>query len=138
MACGRNKRRLNSPSGKIGVAEQSYVRHENSGGDVDSIQRVNVITTVRLRHIAIRIGDIPLPLGIAWIVAWRCFGIHAKLSHETGANVVEVEVASDAELLQLDFVGAKQLARSAYGVVDGFIEVVVVGNIGPNFGSEEF
>ena len=65
-------------------------------------------------------------------------GIRAELGHEPGANVVPVEVAADAELLQLDFVGPKQFARPAHGVVDRPVEVEGIGDVGADFGGEEF
>jgi hypothetical protein len=49
-----------------------------------------------------------------------------------------VKIAANAKLLQLNFVGAKYFARPADRVVDRLIEIVVVGDIRPNFRGEEF
>jgi hypothetical protein len=52
-------------------------------------------------------------------------------------RVIEMEVAAQAELLRLDFVGAEEFARSAHRVVDRLVEVVGVGNIGADLRREE-
>ena len=96
-----------------------------------------MVTAVRFREVAIGIVQIPLALRRTGVIAWRRRGIHAELRHEPGANVVVVKIAADAKLLQLDFVGAKQFARPAHRVVDWFVEVVGVGNIGTDFRGEE-
>ena len=134
---GGNIRGLVGPVIEVVVAEQADVGHENSRVDVDPVQRVNVIAAVGFCQVAVRIVDIPLSLGVTGVIAHGRCGVHAKLGHESGANVVVVEVAAEAELLQLDFVGAKELARPAHRVVDGFVEIVVVGNIGADFRGEE-
>jgi hypothetical protein len=52
-------------------------------------------------------------------------------------RVIEVEVATQAQLFQLDWFGAEDLARSAVGIVDRPAEVVRVGDVGANLGREE-
>src|SRR5208337_4403059 len=135
---GGNVRRLIGPIISVVVAEQANVGQENASVDVDPIQRIDVITAVGFCQVPVRLVDKPLSLGVAGIIAHRCRGVHAKLSHESGANVVVVKIAPEPELLQLDFVGAKNFARPTDRVVDWFVEIVVVGDIGPDFRGEEF
>ena len=135
---GGNEGWLVGPVIEVVVAEQTDIRHEDSGVNVHSMHPVNVVAAVRFRKIAIRIGQVPLALRIAAIVPDRRRGILAELGHEAGAYVIPVKVAADAELLQLDFVGPEELARPAFGIVTRLIEVVVPGKIGPDFRGEEF
>src|SRR5208283_3817859 len=130
---GRNVRRLVGPVIVVVIAEQADVGHENSSVDVDSVQRVDVITAIGFGEVAIGIGDIPLPFGIAGVIADGGRGIHAELGHEAGAHVVVMEIAAEAGLFQLDFVGAKQFARSAHRVVYGLVEIIGVGDVGADF-----
>ena len=109
---GGNVRRLVSPVVKVVVAEQADVRQENARIDIDPIQGVDVVAAVGLCQITVRSVQIPLALGRTGIVAWRGCRIHAELSHQASANIVPVEVAAHAQLLQLDFVRAENFARS--------------------------
>src|SRR5208283_3556103 len=88
---GRNVRRLIRPVVVVVITEQADVRHENSGVDVDPVQHVEVITAVGFCQVAIGISDIPLSLGVTWVIAHGRRGIHAELSHQSGANIVEVK-----------------------------------------------
>ena len=49
-----------------------------------------------------------------------------------------MEVATDTRLLQLDFVGAKQFTRTSHRIIDRFVEIVGVSNIGADFWRKEF
>ena len=101
-------------------------------------KRIDVVTAIGLGQVAIGGVEIPLALGGTGIIARRGCGIHAELSHEAGADVVVVEIAAEAELLQLDLVRAKYFARSADRVVYRSVEVVGIGNIGADLRREEF
>ncbi len=68
---GRNVRRLVGPVIEVVIAEESDVRHKDSGIDVDSVQRVEVVSAIRFRNIAIGVGQVPLPACGAGIVT-RC------------------------------------------------------------------
>ena len=49
-----------------------------------------------------------------------------------------MEVSAEADLLDLNFVGAKDLGRATYAVVFGVVEVIDIVRIKTNFRSEEF
>ncbi len=133
----RNIGRLVSPVIKVVIAEKPDIRHENSRVDVDPVQRIDVITAVSLPQIAIGSIEIPLALRRARIVARRGRGIHAKLGHETRADIVEMEITAHSQLFQLDFIRPEYLARSPNRIVDWLVEIVVVGNISANLRREE-
>jgi hypothetical protein len=52
---GRNIRWLVRPIIKVVIAEQTYVQHENSSVDIDSVQGIDVVAAVRFRDIAVSI-----------------------------------------------------------------------------------
>src|SRR4051794_17102995 len=56
----RNVRRLISPIVEVVITEQPDVGHENSRIDIDPMQRVEVISAIRLRQVSIRIVQVPL------------------------------------------------------------------------------
>ena len=59
---GGNIGRLIRPVVEVVVAEQANVRQENSGVDVNAVQRIDVVTAVGFCQIAVGSIDIPLPL----------------------------------------------------------------------------
>jgi hypothetical protein len=72
------------------------------------------------------------------VIAWCRFRIHSKLRHQPGADVVVVEVTANAELFQLNFVGAKQLTRTAHGMICGMVEVRDIVGVGSDLWGKEF
>src|ERR1700683_3565505 len=96
---GGNVRGLIGPIIEVVVTEQADVRHEDSRVNVDSVQRVDVISAISFRYVAVCIGEIPLAISWAGVIPRRRLGIHAELGHQPGANIVPVEVAAHAELL---------------------------------------
>src|SRR4029077_420687 len=55
-----NIRRLIGPVVEIVVTEEADVRHENSCVNVDSMQRVEVVSTVRFGQVPIGVVQVPL------------------------------------------------------------------------------
>ena len=98
---------------------------------------VEVIAAVGLRDIAVGVGKVPLSACRARIVARRCLGVEAELCHQTRPHVVVVEVAANAQLGYLYFVGAEDFARSADGVVLRMTEVVGVVDVGADLRCKE-
>src|ERR1700690_1730283 len=84
-----------------------------------------------------RLVKIPLSLGVTGVIAYGCGRVHAELSHESSANIVVVKIASEAKLLELNFVGTEQFARSTHRIIDWLVEVVVVGNVRTNLRRKE-
>ena len=99
------------------------------------LQKFGVWAVVLTLVAAISIGEIPLAVCGARVIAWRGYRIHAKLGHQSSPNVVIVKVA--AELLHLDFVRAKEFARPTHRVVRRMIEVVCAIDVSSNFWCKE-
>src|SRR6266850_6016552 len=135
---GGNIRRLIRPVVELIVAEEADIGHKDSGVDIDAMQGVEMVATVRFGEITIGVVQIPLATRRAGIVARRGLRIQTKLRHQTRANIIIMKVATDAELRYLDFIGPENLARPADRVVFGMIEIVDVIDVGANFRSEEF
>ena len=121
-----NVRRLIGPIVEIVVAEQADVGHEDSRVDVDSVKHIEMISAIGFGNITIGTGKIPLAVAGARIIPRRRDRIHSELGHEPGADVVVVEIAAYAQLLELNFVRAEELARAADGVIRWMVEV---GNV---------
>ena len=102
------------------------------------MQRVDVVSTVGFRNVAISIGKVPLSTRGAGVIARRGRGIHAKLRHQPAANVVVMKIAAHAELRHLDFIRPEYFARSADGVIFGMVEIVNVIDVCPEFRRKEF
>src|ERR1700732_3848597 len=85
---GRNIGRLIGPVVELVVTEQPDIRHEDAGIDVDSVERVEMISAVRFRQITVGIVQVPLPTCRAGVVPGCSLTIHSKLAHASGANVV--------------------------------------------------
>src|SRR5579864_3659860 len=96
-----------------------------------------MVAAVRFGDIAIGIVKIPLAARGACVVARSGLRVHAKLGHQTGANIVKVKVTADAKLRYLDFVGTKYFTRAADSVVFWMIEIINVVNVGSDFWSKE-
>src|ERR1700728_2382271 len=97
---------------------------------------VPVISAPCFRDISIGIGKVPLASTIAGIVAWCGRGKLAEHREDPSPDIIEAEVAAEAQLLQLEFLGPKGLGRAAHGVVFGMVEVENVVDIGAELGRE--
>src|ERR1700730_9084332 len=84
----RNIRRLVSPIVKLVVSEETDIRHEDTGIGVDSVEGIEMISTVCFGEIAVRVIQIPLPARRASVVPGRSLGIQSKLRHDSRANIV--------------------------------------------------
>src|SRR5258708_34278940 len=99
----RDVRRLIGPVIKVVITEETYVRHENSSIYIDAMQLIEVISAIRLREVAIGIGEVPLAASRAGVVARRGLRIQAELRHQPGADGVIGKAASTAKLRHVDF-----------------------------------
>ena len=75
--------------------------------------------------------------GGAWIVARLGLGIHPELGHQPAANIVEVKVAANPKLSKLEFIVAKDFARSPNRIVFRVVEVIRVVDVEPDLRGEE-
>ena len=48
--------------------------------------------------------------------------VHSELGHKAGADVIEVKVAANSKLGELDFIGAENFAGAVNGVVFRMME----------------
>src|SRR5262249_245691 len=62
---------------------------------------------------------------------------HSIHGENAAADILPVEVAAKADLLQLDFVGAKDLGRATHAIVPWIVETVNVVSVKADFRSEE-
>src|SRR5215472_5808982 len=134
---GRDIRRLIGPVVKVVVTEQANVRDENSRVKIEPMVHIEVITCVGFGYILIRSAEIPLPAPRAGIVAWRGDTEHPIHGEDSCADIVPVEVTAEANLLYLEFVGAKSLGRPPKAVVFRIIEAADVMRIKAYFRGEE-
>src|SRR5215472_8187807 len=95
---GRDIRRLIGPVIEVVKAEQTDVRQEDAGVDVNSVQRVNVISAVGLIHIPIRIVELPLAARIAGIIARSGGRILTDLAQHPRTNMVVVKISADTQM----------------------------------------
>src|SRR5260370_10358112 len=95
-----------------------------------------MVAAVRLRNVAIGVAQAPLSDDGAGVVARRHRRIHAELCHQSLDDALVVEVAADAELLHLEFVGAAALGSADERVIDGVREVEDIAGIGPELPGE--
>src|ERR1700676_396748 len=85
---GRNVGRLIGPIIELVVTEQTDIRHEDTGINVDSVESIKVISTVCFRQITVRVIQVPLPAGRTCVVAGGSLRVQSKLCHDSGTNVV--------------------------------------------------
>src|SRR5262249_40922876 len=123
---GGNIRWLISPVIEVVVAEQSDVGHENPGIDVQSVIYVKVVSAVGFRYVFVCTTKVPLAAAHAGVIARRCNTEHSIHGENAAADILPVEVAAKADLLQLDFVGAKDLGRATHAIVPWIVETVNV------------
>ena len=133
---GRDVRRLVRPVVEVVVAEQADVGHEDAGVQVDPVPLVPVVAAVRLRDVAVRVGEVPLAARGTGVVARRHRGVHAELRHQPATGVLGVEIATDPELLNLHLAGAPALAGPDEGVVGRAVEVADVRGVEPELARE--
>src|ERR1700730_7507433 len=84
---GRNIGRLIRPIVELVVTEETDIRHEDTGINIDSVQGVEMISTVRFRQITVGIVQIPLPACRAGVVPRSSLRIQPKLRHDSRANI---------------------------------------------------
>lgn len=97
-----------------------------------------MVAAVSFGDITIGIVEIPLAAGGASVVARSGLRVHSELGHKAGADVIEMKVAANSKLGELDFIGAENFAGAADGVVFRMMEIANVVSVYANFGSEEF
>src|ERR1700682_6326000 len=73
----------------------------------------------------------------AGVVSVGRLGVHAKLRHQPGTNIVIVKIASHSQLRHLYFARPKYFTRPADRVVSWVIEIVDIRNIGSDLRREE-
>src|SRR5215467_12333316 len=92
-----------------------------------------MVSAVRLGQIAISVVEIPLAAGGAGIIARLRLRIHSELRQHPAANIIVMEVATEAEMRKLDFARAKDLARSTDRIILRMVEILVIGDVGSEF-----
>src|SRR5579872_4320215 len=97
-----------------------------------------MVSAISFGNVAVRGIEIPLSAGGAGVVARCRRRVHSKLCHQPGAYVRIMEVTANSHLRELNFIGTKDLTRSAYGVVLWMVEIVDVVDIDSHFGGEGF
>src|SRR3984893_13818926 len=73
----------------------------------------------------------------AGVISGCRLGVHAKLRHQPGTNIVIVKIASHTQLRHLYFARPEYFARPTDRVVSWIIEIVDVRDIGSDFRCEE-
>src|SRR6202140_2068991 len=104
---GRNVGRLIGPIVELVVTEEADIRHEDSGVDVDSVERVEVISTVRFREITVGVVQVPLPTCRAGVVSRGGLRIQTKLCHDPRAIVDYMKIRAQTSLLYAQLIGTK-------------------------------
>jgi hypothetical protein len=74
---------------------------------------VDVVAALCLGDVPIRGVEVPLAAQRTGVVSRRGEGVHTELRHQPAADIGVVEIAADAELRHLYFIGTENLARSA-------------------------
>src|ERR1022692_2984823 len=130
---GRHIRGLIGPIIVIVVTEETDVRHEDSCVDIESVLHVEVIPAVGFGYILVSILEIPLADSAgssvtragcrACVVARRGGGEQSLHEQDSATNVLPMEVAADAGLLDLDFAGPEALRRPDDRMVTRLIEI---------------
>src|ERR1035438_2382734 len=89
---------------------------------------VEVVTAVGFGDVAVSVAEVPLADAGAAVIARRRGSKQPSHVQDPAANVLPVEVATDADLLLLELTGPVGLGRSAHGVAYGLIEILhIVG-----------
>src|SRR5262249_1089492 len=114
---GRNKRRLVRPVVEVVEAPEADIGHEDPGVYVNPIHLVKVVSAIGLSQVAVSIVEVPLAAGGAGVITRLRLRIHAKLRQQPAAHIVIMEVAADAELGEVHFARAKDLARPTDRVI---------------------
>src|SRR5580692_12767778 len=119
---GRNIRRLVGPVVEVVIAEEADVRHKYSGVDVEPVIHIEVVAAVGFRKILVGATQVPLASAWAGVVARGRDTKHSTHGQDSAADILPVEVAAEADLIKLDFVGAEDFSRSADSVVLRMVE----------------
>ena len=99
-------------------------------------QHVQVVAAIGLGNVAIGVARSHWPRAGLASLRGVIVRVHAELGHEPAADVVVVEVAADAQLLDLHLVGAAGLAGAVESVVLGMVEVVDVVRVDTELAGE--
>src|ERR1700681_2792786 len=73
----------------------------------------------------------------AGVISGCRLGVHAKLRHQPGTNIVIVKIASHTQLRHLYFARPKYFTRPADRVVFWIVEIVDIRNVGSDLRREE-
>src|SRR5262249_15770815 len=114
------------------------IRNKNSSVDIKAVVHVEVITGIGFRKIFVGTTQVPLTASKTGIITRRGDTEHSSHGQDSCVDVLPIEVSPEADLLDLNFVGAKHLGRAAYGAVSGVVQVHDVVSIKTNFRSKEF
>src|SRR5580658_8677645 len=108
---------------------------------------VEVVPAIRFGDILISTLEIPLTdsAGISRLIAGRRTGVVTRRSdreqaiheHDAAAHVLPVEIATDADVLNLKFTVAELLGGAAHCMIDRLVEIVDEVGVETNFGSKE-
>ncbi len=99
---------------------------------------VEVVTAVGFGEIFVSAAQVPLAASDASVISRSRDSEHSTHGQDPAADVLIVEVAAEADLLQLNFVRAENLGRSTQRVILGVIEAADEVTVKTNFRSEEF
>src|SRR6201999_4390661 len=113
------------------------VRDKNSCIKVEPMIYIEVITGIGFRKIFVRPAQVPLPAASAGIIAWRGHAEHPSHRKDSCADILPMEIAAKADLLDLDFIGAKSFSRAAQTVILRMIEAADVIRIKAYFRGEK-
>src|SRR5262249_50643264 len=135
---GRDIRWLIGPVIEVVVAEQTDIGDENPSIDVEPVIYVKVISAVGFGAVFICAAKVLLSASWAGSVERRCHAEPSIHGQYAAADVLPMEVTSKADLLDLEFVRAKDLGRAAHGVVTRMIEAVDKMGVEADLRREEF
>src|ERR1022692_3260498 len=99
---------------------------------------VEVVSAISFRKILVRAPKVPLTASNPRVVSRRRNREHTPHGQDPAANVLPMEVAAEADLLQLDFIRPEYLGRSAKRVILRMVEAAHKVRVKSDFRSEEF
>src|SRR5579862_9187828 len=94
---------------------------------------VDVIAAVALREVPVGVRGVPLPHGVAGVVARRCRRDRAQLRQEARLYAFPVEVAADVHLLQNKLTGSGAFRGASKTVIDRVVKVLDEVGVPPEF-----
>src|SRR5271157_567200 len=134
----RHVRWLVGPVIEVVVTEQADIGDEDSSINVQAIVHIPVVPAPCFRHVAVRAAKRPLAATRAGIISWRRDAEHSIDGQHATTDVLPVEVASKADLLQLDFIRPEDLGRPAQGVISRMVVTIDKLGVESDFRGEEF